>query len=103
MKKEDFSAMLTALLQKLTETDNVDIRHDQMLTSKEVMKALSISRPTLDSAIRRGDFPRPVKIAGQDRWPSSVINEYIRMTNPQLQAKEELKAQAMEAVKAARS
>lgn len=98
MTKEDFSALLALLLQKLTETDGVDIRHDQLYSRKEVMKLLDISRFTMDRVLKAGEFPEPIKVAGQDRWPSSVINQHIRQNNQQLQAQEELKSQALRAL-----
>ena len=94
MKREDLSALLTQLVQKLTEGDGVDVRHDRFYSRKEVADLLSISRQTLEKAIRTNEFPPPVQIAGQDRWSSSVINEFIRQTNPQLSEQEELQQQA---------
>lgn len=94
MKREDLSALLTDLVQKLTEGDGVDVRHDRFFSRKDVTELLSISRHTLDKAIRTNEFPKPVQIAGQDRWSSSVINEFIRQSNPQLIEKEELQQQA---------
>ena len=101
MTKDDLSALLTSLLQRLTQGDGVDIRHDQMLNRKQVLDRLGISRPTLDKALDTGDFPKAVKVAGQERWPSSVINEYIRQTNPHLRERDALRAQAAKALKGA--
>ena len=99
MNKEDLSALLIALLQQLSQGDGVDIRHDQMLSCKEVTDRLGISKPTLMKAIRMGDFPEPIQIAGQDRWPTSVINDFIRQRNDQLQQQDELRAQALQAAR----
>lgn len=98
MKIEDFSALLASLLQKLTESDGVDIRHDQLYSRRQVMELLDISRFTLDKVLANGDFPKPIKVAGQNRWPSSVINQHIRQNNTQLQQHDELMAQARKAL-----
>ena len=99
MTKNDLSELLIRLLQQLTQGNGVDIRHDLMLSLKDVTVRLDISKPTVLKAIRSGDFPKPIKVAGQDRWPSSVINDYLRQSNTQLQDKNELMAQAAMALK----
>ena len=98
MNTEDFSALLATILQKLTECDGVDVRHDQLYSRKQVMKLLDISRFTLDKVLASGDFPKPIKVAGQDRWPSSLINRHIRQNNTQLKQDEELMAEAARAL-----
>ena len=100
MKKEDLSELLASLLQKLTECDGVDIRHDHLYSRKQLMTLLGISRFTLDKVLDRGDFPAPIQVAGQDRWPSSIINRHIRQNNVQLKEDQELMAQARKALEA---
>ncbi|WBA86493.1 helix-turn-helix transcriptional regulator [Endozoicomonas sp. GU-1] len=100
MNKADLSELLSSLLQKLTESDGVDIRHDQLYSRKELMNLLGISRFTLDRVLDSGEFPKPIKVAGQDRWPSSVINRHIRQNNAQLKEDQELMSQARKALEA---
>lgn len=100
MNKADLSELLSSLLQKLTESDGVDIRHDQLYSRKELMNLLGISRFTLNRVLDSGEFPKPIKVAGQDRWPSSVINRHIRQNNAQLKEDQELMSQARKALEA---
>lgn len=53
---------------------------EAMLTRKDIMEALAISLPTLRKAIRDGEFPKPAKIGGVDRWPASCIAQYIQQS-----------------------
>lgn len=99
MKNQDLSALFLDMAQKMTCGDGVDVRHDTMFSRRDLGKMLSLSQITLAKAIKYGDFPEPIRVAGQDRWPSSLINEFIYETNPRLQAKEELRAQAIKAIK----
>ena len=50
----------------------------KLLKAREVWEMLGISKATLYRLIRKGRFPRPVKLgAGTSRWPSQEIENYI--------------------------
>ena len=71
-----------------------DIKRDEILTTDEVCERLKIHRNTLNGWIRKGTFPEPLNIAGQQRWTTSLINARIYEDNPQLREREHLMAEA---------
>ena len=71
-----------------------DIKRDEMLTMDEVCHRLKVHRNTLTGWIKKGAFPEPLNIAGQQRWSTSLINSRIYEDNPQLRERENLMAQA---------
>lgn len=89
------------LLQELTDALNrfssqlpFDIQRDEMLTMDEVCARLKIHRNTLNGWVKKGAFPEPISIGGQQRWSSSLINARIYEDNPQLREREHLMAEA---------
>ena len=67
----------TALSAQQNNNASTDVQQEYMMTRKDIMKLLGISPPTLRKAIDDGTFPKPANIAGQDRWPSSLVHRYI--------------------------
>ncbi|MET4706699.1 hypothetical protein [Endozoicomonas lisbonensis] len=98
MTNNELSELLTTLLQRLSQGESIDIRHDQMYPLKVVLARLDISKPTLMKAIRSGEFPEPTVVCGQDRWPSYAINQYLWKKTPHIQKTEELRQQAAQAL-----
>lgn len=85
---------LTEALNKLSSQSSFDITRDEMLTMDEVCNRLKIHRNTLTGWIKKGAFPEPLNIAGQQRWSTSLINARIYEDNPQLREREYLMAEA---------
>lgn len=57
---------------------------DRILTSKDVIELIGISRATLARWIDSGKFPQPFRVGGrteakynQRRWKSSVIQDWL--------------------------
>lgn len=48
-----------------------------LLTVREAAKRLGVCRRTLERLIESGEFPRPVKIRGALRVPSSDVERYV--------------------------
>lgn len=45
-------------------------------STEDVCKRYDFSRTTLHRLVKKGSFPRPVKIGGPNRWPSTVLKAY---------------------------
>ena len=51
---------------------------DKMLTRKEVLDRLKISRPTMWRYIKKGVMPEGIRLSKRiTRWKESMIKEYI--------------------------
>ena len=51
---------------------------DKMLTRKEVLEQLKISRPTMWRYIKKGVMPEGIRLSKRiTRWKESMIREYI--------------------------
>ncbi len=49
----------------------------RMLSPEKVAEALDVSRATLYRMIRREEFPGPVYVGSQARWPESDVQAYF--------------------------
>jgi len=47
------------------------------LKLKAVAVETSIGASTLEKMVARGDFPKPVKIGGSNRWVASEVSNWI--------------------------
>ncbi|WP_145912582.1 helix-turn-helix transcriptional regulator [Endozoicomonas montiporae] len=92
---------INRLARLLTSSNDVDIRIDEFLTRDEVCDRLKVTRETLRKRIRSGEFPEAVKVAGQERWPTSLINQHIYKTNHHLTASRDLRNEARAAIEEA--
>lgn len=63
----------------------VSIANDELLTRTDLVLKLKIHRNTLSKWLKEQRLPAPLLIAGQERWPASLINAWILQHNPQLQ------------------
>jgi len=51
---------------------------DALLTEKQVLILINISRPTLWRKVRRGEFPPPRQVSvGRKGWKESEVSEWI--------------------------
>ncbi len=48
-----------------------------LLRLPDVMAATALARPTLYRDMKRGLFPRPVKLGRVSAWPSDAVNAII--------------------------
>ncbi|WP_197705102.1 helix-turn-helix transcriptional regulator [Sphingobium cloacae] len=48
-----------------------------LLRLPDVMAATALARPTLYRDMKRGLFPRPVKLGRASAWPSDAVNAVI--------------------------
>lgn len=48
-----------------------------MLTIQEVAKALAVSVMTIYRMMRRGEFPRPLKIGKCSRWKQETVDAWL--------------------------
>lgn len=48
-----------------------------LLRMPDVMAATALARPTLYRDMKRGLFPRPVKLGRASAWPSDAVNAVI--------------------------
>jgi prophage regulatory protein len=55
-----------------------DVRDDRMLRLPEVMRRMSVSRPTIYRMIQKGEFPKPARFGRSSMWPESDIRDYQR-------------------------
>ena len=101
MTEEKMTEFFSQLARMLTTSHDVDIRIDEFLTREEVCKRVKINKDTLRTRIRAGQFPEPVSVAGQDRWATSQINQFIYRTNPHLSASRDLRDEARAAIEEA--
>ncbi|MBO9497788.1 helix-turn-helix domain-containing protein, partial [Thalassotalea sp. G20_0] len=85
---------LTKVLDCFYEPLPFDIKRDEMLTMDEVCHRLKIHRNTLRGWLKKGSFPAPIDVSGQQRWPTSMINARIYEDNPHLREQEYLMVQA---------
>ena len=90
----DILLELTQALNNISSQLPFDIKRDEMLTMDEVCLRLKIHRNTLTGWIKKGTFPEPINVSGQQRWSSSLINARIYEDNPQLREREHLMAEA---------
>lgn len=90
----DILLELTQALNNISSQSSFDIARDEMLTMDEVCNRLKIHRNTLTGWIKKGLFPKPINVSGQQRWSSSLINARIYEDNPQLREREHLMAEA---------
>ena len=90
----DILLELTQALNNITSQLPFDIKRDEMLTMDEVCHRLKVHRNTLTGWIKKGAFPEPLNIAGQQRWSTSLINAQIYEDNPKLREREYLMAEA---------
>jgi predicted DNA-binding transcriptional regulator AlpA len=51
---------------------------DRLIKEREVLRLLSICRPTLFNKVRSGALPQPVRIGRALRWRMSDIENFIR-------------------------
>ncbi len=55
------------------------VPHIRLLRLKDVLKICGKSRSSIYEAIRRGEFPKPIKLgANTSAWIDSEIDEWIR-------------------------
>ena len=71
----------------------------ELLSREEVMKRVGITRATLLNQINACNFPAPILVAGQQRWPAKIINDFIIETNDKLSAENKIIAEAISAIK----
>ena len=90
----DILLELTQALNNISSQFPFDIKKDEMLTMDEVCHRLKVHRNTLTGWIKKGAFPEPLNIAGQQRWSTSLINARIYEDNPQLREREHLMDEA---------
>lgn len=95
----DILLELTQALNNISSQLPFDIKRDEMLTMDEVCLRLKIHRNTLTGWIKKGAFPEPINVGGQQRWSSSLINARIYEDNPQLRDREHLMAEALRITK----
>ena len=51
---------------------------NRLLNAEEVMNRIGLKRTALYNLVRRGDFPRPLRIGVRaTRWPSLQIDQWI--------------------------
>ncbi|WP_067517739.1 helix-turn-helix transcriptional regulator [Endozoicomonas ascidiicola] len=62
----------------------IDTAKDKLFNQKALCELLNIKRSTLLKKRKEGLLPSPIKIMGQDMWPSSMINRWIIEQNPAL-------------------
>ncbi|QYU68868.1 AlpA family phage regulatory protein [Leptolyngbya sp. 15MV] len=48
-----------------------------LLRMRDVMAATALARPTLYRDMKRGLFPRPVKLGRASAWPRDAVNAVI--------------------------
>ena len=101
MTEEQMTQFINRLARLLTSNNDVDIRLDEFLTRDDVCDRLKITRETLRKRIRSGEFPEAVTVAGQERWPTSLINQHIYKTNRHLTASRDLRDEARAAIEGA--
>ncbi len=90
MLASDIIALLHDLVDSLTASkDEVDVRKDSLLTFNDVCELVKCGDDTLRKMIKKGAFPEPLIIAGQKRWPTSLINQHIINSNPALVEKQQ--------------
>lgn len=52
---------------------------ERLLTRQEVARVISVGIPTLDRMVKRGEFPRPVKVGPQlVRWSAGTVQAWIQ-------------------------
>jgi len=56
---------------------NDEILDDELLDLKDVIKKVKIKKSTIYDKIKKGEFPKPVKIGIRSLWPKSIIKKYI--------------------------
>ncbi|MFN1621171.1 helix-turn-helix transcriptional regulator [Vibrio rotiferianus] len=60
----------------------IDLTDDVLLTAEQVCEKLSISRRTLDTKKKSGDFPEPVcYVFSSPRWSIRQLNEWLNRSN----------------------
>ena len=62
----------------------IDTATDKLFNQKGLCELLNISKSTLLRKRKEGMIPAPIRVLGQDVWPSSVINRWIIEQNPSL-------------------
>lgn len=50
----------------------------KMLRVKDVLARFSISRPTLQRLIKKGDFPKPTRFGVRPAWPEDEIDAWVK-------------------------
>lgn len=50
---------------------------NNLLSIKQLIQKLGMSRSTIYALIKRNDFPQPIKIGRLARWIESEIDDYI--------------------------
>jgi prophage regulatory protein len=56
-----------------------DLREDAFLREWQVLQLLNVSHSTLHRMIKRGEFPRGIKITPRIRvWPASVVHAWLQ-------------------------
>lgn len=58
--------------------NEIDLTEDVLLTAEQVCERLSISRRTLDTKKKSGEFPEPIcYVFSSPRWSIRQLNEWI--------------------------
>ncbi|MCD9538401.1 helix-turn-helix transcriptional regulator [Photobacterium carnosum] len=58
--------------------NEIDLTDDVLLTAEQVCERLSISRRTLDTKKKSGEFPEPIcYVFSSPRWSIRQLNEWI--------------------------
>ena len=103
MVSGDIVALLREIVDGLTVSkDEVDVRRDALLTINEVCKLIKCGDDTLRKMIKKGAFPSPINVAGQKRWPTSLINQHIINSNKELAEKQDISDELMAEIKKSR-
>ncbi len=91
---EILNELFQAIGQLADNPSTFDINQDKLLSTEDVCQQFRITRHTLNTWIKKGNFPAPISIGNVKRWPTSLINARIYEDNPQLRERENLMAQA---------
>lgn len=55
----------------------------RLLTKEDLCKLLQVNRTAIDSRVRRGIFPQPIKIGKCVRWREDIITRWIEAGCPE--------------------
>ena len=84
-----------------TTTSGFDVQKDGFLTREQLCKKLGIATATLRWRIKEGEAPPFVKIGGEIRFPTHLVNRWLHEKYPVLgpQAKSDDQIQAEKLVR----
>lgn len=77
-RREDVDAYLKAQTQTETPVQAAQPAGTYMMRLPEVLSLVGLSKSTLYSLIKTGDFPAPVKLGARAvAWPSHLVNQWL--------------------------